>query len=157
MRPHRRVRSAAVILIALAVVACLDTVAPPLDAPHSVAAVTVQPSQATVSLGKHVTLDAVVVDAQGAPVSGAVTWTSRDTTVATVSPNGEVTAQGVGSTEITAVSASKEGTATVNVTPPAVASLQLTPSSATLAVHDELQLSATPRDDQGNALSGRSV
>ncbi|MGH7648350.1 MAG: Ig-like domain-containing protein, partial [Gemmatimonadaceae bacterium] len=145
------------IIVALIAAACLDTANTALDAPHSVAAVTVQPSRATVSVGKHVALDAQITDASGSPMTGAVTWSSRDTTIATVTPNGEVTAVRIGSTQITAVSSSKEGTATVTVTPPGVASLQLTPSSATIQVHDELQLSATPRDDQGNALSGFSV
>ena len=156
MRPYRA-RSAAMIFIALVAAACLDTATTELDAPHSVASVTVEPSRATVSVGKHVALDAQLEDASGSPMTGSVAWTSRDTTIAIVSPNGEVTAVRVGSTQISAVSSSKEGTATVTVTPPSVASVQLTPASATLAVHDQLQLSATPRDDQGNPLSGYSV
>ena len=92
-------------------------------------------------------------------MTGSVAWTSRDTTIAIVSPNGEVTAVRVGSTQISAVSSSKEGTATVTVTPPSVASVQLTPASATLAVHDQLQLSATvaTRCQFGSAARGGAV
>jgi uncharacterized protein YjdB len=158
MRPHIGVRSAVVFILTLAAIACLDTSSPQLDLPQDVAAIRLQPNSASVPLGGHVTFHAVAVDNSGDPISGqSVAWTSQDTTVAVVDANGNVSTKKIGSTQITAASASKVGAATVNVMPPAVATLQLTPSSANLLVGDVLQLSATPRDADGNALTGRTI
>ncbi|HEX6816160.1 MAG TPA: Ig-like domain-containing protein [Gemmatimonadaceae bacterium] len=158
MRPHLGVTSAAVFIITLAAVACLDTSSPQLDLPNEVVAIRMQPTSASVPLGAHVSFQAVAVDNSGDPVSGqSVTWSSQDTTVAVVDANGNVSTKKIGSTEIIAAGASKVGTASVNVMPPAVASVQLTPSSADILVGDVLQLAATPRDADGNALTGRTI
>ena len=158
MRPHLGVTSAAVFIVALAAVACLDTSSPQLDLPTEVAAIRMQPTSASVPLGGHVSFQAVAVDNSGDPVSGqSVTWSSQDTTIAVVDANGNVSTRKIGSTEIIATGASKVGTASVNVMPPAVASVQLTPSSADILVGDVLQLNATPRDADGNALTGRTI
>src|SRR5690348_2114584 len=158
MRPHLGVTSAAVFIVALAAVACLDTSSPQLDLPTEVAAIRMQPTSASVPLGGHVSFQAVAVDNSGDPVSGqSVTWSSQDTTIAVVDANGNVSTRKIGSTEIVAAGASKVGTASMNVMPPAVASVQLTPSSADILVGDVLQLNATPRDADGNALTGRTI
>jgi len=158
MRPHLGVTSAAVFIVTLAAVACLDTSSPQLDLPNEVVAIRMQPTSASVPLGGHVSFQAVAVDNSGDAVSGqSVTWSSQDTTVAIVDANGNVSTKKIGSTEIIAAGASKVGTASVNVMPPAVASVQLTPSSADILVGDVLQLAATPRDADGNALSGRTI
>ncbi|MBX6330363.1 MAG: Ig-like domain-containing protein [Gemmatimonadaceae bacterium] len=146
----------AVLLLPFTVVGCLDTAAPTLDAPHSVASVMVQPAAASVNVGKHVSLSATVLDPSGAPVSGqAVTWTVQDSAVASVSPDGDVTAKRVGSTLVTAVSANKSGTATITVLPPPVASIDLSPTSVTIAIGDAITLVATPHDETGAAVTGR--
>ncbi len=158
MRPHLGVTSAAVFIVTLAAVACLDTSSPQLDVPHDVAAIRMQPTSASVPLGGHVSFQAVAVDNNGDPVSSqSVTWSSQDTTVAVVDANGNVSTKKIGSTQIIAAGASKVGTASVNVLPPAVATVQLTPSSADILVGDVLQLVATPRDADGNALTGRTI
>jgi uncharacterized protein YjdB len=158
MRPHIGVRSAVVFILAVAAVACLDTSSPQLDLPQDVVAIRMQPNSASIPLGGHVTFHAVAVDNSGDPVSGeSVAWSSQDTTVAVVDATGNVSTKKVGSTQIIAASASKVGTATMNVMPPAVATVQLTPSSADILVGDVLQLSATPRDADGNALTDRTI
>ena len=158
MRPHLGVTSAAVFIVTLAAVACLDTSSPNLDLPNEVVAIRMQPTSASVPLGGHVSFQAVAVDNSGDAVSGqSVTWSSQDTTVAVVDANGNVSTKKIGSTQIIAAGASKVGTASVNVMPPAVASVQLTPSSADILVGDVLQLAATPRDANGNALTDRTI
>jgi uncharacterized protein YjdB len=158
MRAFFRVSPPAVLLLAFTVVGCLDTAAPTLDAPHSVASVMVQPATASVNVGRHVSLSATVLDPSGAPVSGqAVTWTVQDSSVASVTASGDVTAKRVGSTLVTAVSANRSGTATITVLPPPVASIDLSPTSVTIAIGDAITLVATPHDETGAAVTGRSA
>lgn len=126
-----------------------------------VATVTVAPSSATLTVGQTVELVAQTLDAAGGVLAGrAVTWTTSNAGVATVAPNGTVTAVGPGSATITATSEGKSGTAAVTVTaapPAAVASVAVSPTSASLTVGGTQQVTATPRDAQGNALAGRAV
>ena len=69
------------------------------------------------SVGATQQLTATVVDQRGDPLSGAaVTWTSSNEVVATVSATGLVTATGPGSAEITASSGEASTTADVSVT-----------------------------------------
>src|SRR5207245_6329732 len=58
---------------------------------------------------------------------------------------------------ITATSEGKSGTSTITVTSVPVASVDVTPSPATVVAGQTVQLTATPRDAGGNALSGRVV
>ena len=126
--------------------------------PVPVAAVTVSPGSATVSVGQTVQLTATLKDAAGNPLAGrSVTWSSGNTTVATVSGSGLVTARAAGSTTITATSEGQSGTASLTVTVVPVASVTVSPASAGVAVGRTLQLSATARDSAGNALSGRTI
>ena len=81
---------------------------PPLRAP--VASVTLQPTPATVLIGATLHLWATTKDSAGNVLSDTVTWTSSDTTVATVSTAGLVTGVAAGSAIMTATSEGKRGT-----------------------------------------------
>src|SRR5439155_10926180 len=70
---------------------------------------------------------------------------------------GLVTGVAVGSATITATSEGQNGTATVTVTPVPVASVSVAPAAPTLPVGATVQLTATPKDASGTALSGRSI
>jgi len=75
-------------------------------------------SPATVSLnylGATATLVAVIRDQNGAQLTGTVTWSSGNSSVATVDGAGIVTAAGKGTATITAISGSLSATATVTV------------------------------------------
>jgi hypothetical protein len=78
-------------------------------------------------------------------ISTAVTWTSSDTTVATISNSGLATGQGAGSTTITAKQGSITGTTSLAVTSAALVSLTVTSpnASSTLAENTSVQLKAT--------------
>ena len=81
-----------------------------------VASVVVTPATATVAVGGTQPLTASVRDAAGNVLVGrAVTWTSSDTTRATVSASGVVTGRAAGSATITASSEGRSGTAAVTV------------------------------------------
>ena len=86
-------------------------------------------------------------------------WTTTDVDVATVSNVGEVVAVGPGKAEICAESQGKTGctTVTVGTTAVAVASVEVSPSSASITVAESTPLTARAKDASGNVLAGRSV
>ena len=68
------------------------------------------------AVGETQQISSTVLDRQGNPLPDvAVSWTSADASVATVSPTGVVTAQGVGSTRLTASAGSVTARADVEV------------------------------------------
>jgi len=124
-----------------------------------VASVTVTPATASLNVGQTVQLTATPKDANGNPLTGRViTWQSSDNTIASVNSSGLVTGVGAGGpVTITATSEGQSGTATVNVTLAPVATVTLTPSSANVAITGTVQLTATPKDANGNPLTGRAI
>ncbi|MGQ9696985.1 MAG: Ig-like domain-containing protein [Armatimonadota bacterium] len=89
---------------------------PPGPAPTGVVEIQLSPSSGSIAVGETLQLSAVALDAQGKPVSGVVfTWQSSDTSIAEVSTAGLVTAKKAGTVQITAASAGKTGTATIEV------------------------------------------
>jgi len=123
-----------------------------------VAAVTVSPATPAILVSKTVQLTATPKDAAGNPLSGrVVTWATSATSVATVSATGLVTGVTVGTATITATSEGKSGSAAVTVNPVPVASVTVSPGTASIPVGGTVQLSATPKDSAGNPLSGRTV
>ncbi len=125
--------------------------------PVPVSSVTVSPASASVSAGQTVQLTATPKDANGNPLSGrVVTWASNNTSVATVNGTGLVSGVAAGSAPITATSEGQSGTASITVTVP-VASVTVSPASASVPAGQTAQLTATPKDAAGNPLSGRVI
>ncbi len=123
-----------------------------------VASVSVSPATAGVQQGATVQLTASAQDANGNPLTGRViTWASSSTSIATVTGTGVVTGVAGGSATITATSEGKSGTASVTVTAVPVASVAVTPPTASVAQAGTVQLTATPRDANGNPLTGRVI
>jgi len=127
----------------------------------AVASVTVTPSSASGTVGQSAQFSASLQDTAGNPLTGrTISWASSNTAVVTVTTSGYATAVGPGSATITATSEGKSGTASVSVTGPSiapVASVTVTPSSASMSVGGTYQFGATLRDSSGNVLTGRSV
>src|SRR5205807_1439791 len=124
----------------------------------AVASVTISPAPASVQVGQTLQLTATPKDSAGGILVGrTVTWASGNPSIATVSPSGQVTGAAPGAAPITATSEGKSGTATLTVTTVPVASVPLSPATATVLVGQTLQLTATPKDSAGGALTGRSV
>src|SRR3989454_1145258 len=125
----------------------------------AVASVDVSPATAAIYPNATVQLSATPKDAAGTPLTGrTVTWTTSDTTVATVDVNGLVTGKAAGGpVTITATSEGKSGASAITVNPTPVASVSVTPSPASVAVGTTLQLTATLTDAKGNSLTGRTV
>ena len=123
-----------------------------------VASVTVSPASASVPAGQTAQLTATPKDVNGNPLSGrVVTWASSNTSVATVSSSGLVTGKVAGSAMITATSEGQSGTSAITVVHVPVASVTVSPSSASVPAGSALQLTATPKDAAGNPLSGRTI
>src|SRR5204863_513261 len=124
----------------------------------AVATVDLTPATATVQAGQTVQLTATPKDSNGNVLSGrTVTWTSSNTSVATVSTSGLVSGVTPGSATITATSEGKSGTASVTVTQVPVATVAVSPPTASIQQGQTVQLTATLKDANGNTLSGRVV
>lgn len=80
-------------------------------------------------------------------------WSSSDTTIATASPVGLVTAVGTGVTTVTAMAGEAAGQATVTVMQ-SVDAVVVSPAAATVAPGDTLRLVAEAFDDNGHRVEG---
>ncbi len=124
----------------------------------SIASVVVSPASASVPVGQTLQLTGTPEDANGNPLPGrTISWSSGNSAVATVNGNGLVTGVAAGATTITATSEGTSGTAAVTVTSVPVASVTVSPATVSLQPGQTQQLTATPKDAGGNALSGRMV
>jgi uncharacterized protein YjdB len=154
-RPRRGVLRAILAACLTVVAACSGGTEPP----PPVASVLVSPPSSSVIVGGTVQLTATPRDAQGGTLANrTVTWSSTNTAVATVSSTGLVTAVTIGGpVTIVATSEGQDGSATVTVTPPPVATVSVSPASPSLTPFAVVQLSATTRDASGAVLTGRVV
>jgi uncharacterized protein YjdB len=122
-----------------------------------VGGVAVQPKTASLFVGGTTTLGAVVTDANGAVTNRVVTWSSDNLPVATVSPNGVVTAVAPGQATITATSEGKTDIAVVTVSRAPVGSVVVLPASGGLTIGQTLALGATVTDTRGVVVTDRLV
>lgn len=121
--------------------------------------IVVTPSSVTLTaIGQTEQLTAEVFDQNGQPISGVVaTWSSSNVSVASVSPQGAVTAVMTGTARITATTAS--ATASIDVVVSQSASrIVVTPSSATLtSIGQTEQLTAEVFDQGGRPIPDADV
>ena len=138
------------------------TVDPAASVP--VASTSVELAASSLNPGQTTQATATTRDASNAVLTGrAVSWSSSNSAVATVSGSGLISAIAVGTAQITATSEGRSGSATLTVTsgppaPPApVASVAVALSSASITVGQTTNATATLRDASGNTLSGRAI
>ena len=123
-----------------------------------VASVSVSPDTATIISNTTKQLTAMLKDASGNALSGReISWASDNTAAATVDLSGLVRGATGGLAKITATCEGKSGFATITVLGAPVASVLVTPASATLAPGATQLLTATPKDALGHALLGRVI
>ena len=128
---------------------------PPPPPPPAVGSVELDPSAVNLAISQTSQLTATVRDAAGAALTGrTIAWATADAAVATVGATGMVTAVAPGEVQVTATSESKVGTAVVTVSDEAVATVQVTPDPATVAVGQTGQLVAVARSAGGSDLPG---
>ncbi|MGQ0647330.1 MAG: beta strand repeat-containing protein [Gemmatimonadaceae bacterium] len=125
-----------------------------------VAAVTLLPGSATLTAGGSVQLTPSLFSASGAPIAvtgRVITWSSSNSSIATVTGSGLVTGVASGTVTITATCEGINGTASISVSAVPVASVTLSPTSASLSVGQQQAITATARDASGGLLTGRPV
>ena len=126
---------------------------PPPDPPRPTT-VTVSPATSELTaLGATVQLSAEVRDQNGRVMVVTVTWVSNNTSVATVSTSGLVTAAGNGTATITATAGTVSGTAAVTVAQQ-VSAVEITPDTGIVLPGTTLQLAAEAQDANGHAIAG---
>ncbi len=124
-----------------------------------VASVTIAPSLDTLIVGQAVQLAATTKDGSGNTLSGrTIVWGGSDDNVATVSSNGRVTAIAPGTLTVTATSEGKTGIATIVVLAVPVASVTISPTTASVLVGaNTAAFTAIAKDGSGNVLNGRTI
>ncbi|HEX7050968.1 MAG TPA: Ig-like domain-containing protein [Longimicrobiales bacterium] len=118
----------------------------------------IAPDTATLTaIGDTVRLEAEVRDQDGEVMTdAAVTWSSLDAGVATVSGTGLATAAAEGAARIVAAAGETADTAVLTVEQ-MPAALEVSPDSATLVPGDTLRLTAAVTDSNGVAVEGAAV
>jgi Bacterial Ig-like domain (group 2)/Right handed beta helix region len=127
---------------------------------NPVARVVVAPDAETLIEGATRLLTATLYDARDSVlINRYVMWASTDTSIASVSTTGLTFANSVGITDIIAASEGKSGWARIVVAyqSPAVASVNISPSTLSLVAGSSQQLVVTVKDSAGQALTNRVV
>lgn len=126
-----------------------------------VATVALSATSPTMFAGQSQTISVTLKDAQGNTLGGrTIAWSSSSLGVVTVSPAGLVQAVGVGTATVTATSEGKTGSITLSVSSAPVvpvASVSLVSTTTSITVGQTAQMTATPLDGHGAALTGRTV
>lgn len=126
--------------------------------PRPVATVSLTPDSTGVFVGATTTLRAALLDAAGDTIrQRTATFSSVDTTIATVSSAGVVTGVRVGTATIVATREEKADTSRVTVTLRPVNTVTVAPADTTVRVGNNVQLTATLRAANNAVLTGRTV
>jgi hypothetical protein len=127
-----------------------------------ISSVTVSLASTSIAVGDSAQATATLRDRRGRLVTGSVTWSSSNTSVATVSSTGVVRAKAAGNASVIATRNNRSGSAGISVTQPVastapVASVSVSLASNNLIVGGSTQATATTRDASNNVLTGRAV
>ena len=129
-----------------------------------IASVTVSLRSSSIAVGDTTTATSTLRDWRGRILQNrVVTWSTSDSSVATISTAGLITGVGAGTAVITASRAGKSGSATVTVTSlgsasvGSVATVSVALAASTLNPGQTTQATATTRDSANNILTGRAV
>ena len=147
-------RAAAAALVAFGA-ACSGGTEPPRG---NVEVVAVAPAAVSVPIGSTIQLSAQAMGASRAELPGrSAAWASADSSVASVSSTGMVTARKLGSVQIQAAIEGRSAYSFVSVVPRPVAAVAVSPASASVAAGATTQLQATVTDDRGGAVADQAL
>jgi hypothetical protein len=155
--PAANVRTMDNLVVSTAPIGCGG--APTVPPTPVVATVSVAIDSTSLTTPHQAQATATLRDSTGTPLAGTVTWTSSNTSVASVSSAGVVTSVGAGSANIIATSGTKSGQASISVVaaPVPVASVSVALAASSVAVGGTTTETATLRDMSGNVLTNRPV
>ena len=118
----------------------------------------ISPASPIVNVGFESQLTAVVLDQNGVPMANqSVSWSSANTSVATISAAGVVKGISGGTSNITATSGSASATVSASVQTAPVASVRVSPTSLSMVANKQGIVTAEALDGSGSVLSGRVV
>ena len=141
-------------VLAVLALACRENLAVPGG---PVASVTVTPESATVDQGDSVVLVAIARNAGGSVLTRAsVTWSTSDSSVASVGSHGTVRGVAPGAAMITAASQNESDTSRVTVRP-RVVGVRVDPGSATLTPGGSFPFAALAIDASGTPVARRTA
>jgi len=145
-----RATTTTVALIGLA--GCLD-----LKTTADACTVSVAPATLTLPVNGASSIVGTAFDCSGNSIRNKrISYSSSNTSVATVTTEGNVIAVAVGSALVSAVADGKTASVPVTVTPEAAATVTITPATLTLRRTNTRDLSATARNSQNIIITGRT-
>ncbi len=150
-----RLRIALAAIVALA--ACESSIVIPEGG--AVSTIEIGPQPVAVSINGTAQLQATLRNASGGVVQpdGSVFWASENSAIASVSTGGMVTGKLSGTTRVAASYQGVSSLVNVVVVSGAVTSVTIDPPAVDLRVGRTAQLTATPRDELGDPVAGRTV
>ncbi|MEO8295126.1 MAG: Ig-like domain-containing protein [Gemmatimonadota bacterium] len=123
-----------------------------------VGSVAVSPRSVNLAAGDTLQLSVLVQNTKGDTIAGrTVQWSSANPVLASVSSSGLVSAHAPGEVAITGSCEGQSGSCQLAIAPASAAALVLAPATANLEAGDTTQMSATVRDAQGRAITGRAI
>src|SRR6266850_6682528 len=128
--------------------------------PVPVASVSVALAASSRNPGQTTQATATTRDANNNVLTGrSISWSTSNSSIATVSGSGLVTAVAVGTAQIAATSEGQTGSATLTVASPPVpvASVNVALASSSINTGQTTQATATTRDANNNVLTGRVI
>lgn len=145
-------QSGAALLLVGGLAGCLD-----LKATPDACTVTVAPATITMPVNGTSALVGTAFDCKGNSIRNKkISYSSNNTSIATVTTEGVVIAVAVGTTTVSANADGKSGTASVVVTPEQAVSVTLTPATITLRRGNTRQLTAVAKNAQQVIITGRT-
>lgn len=119
-----------------------------------VARVTISPDPINLPPGLSTELSAQAIDSANSPLRREVTWSSSDPAIVSVTPTGVATGVANGTATIRASVGAVAGEAVARVAAFQVASVRVTPSSASLELGESIELQARAFDASGQQIHG---
>ena len=165
MRVPRTTGAALLAALAITLAACMDT--PPITSAadlvpsSSIGRITVEPSTLSIVAGGDAPLDVQLEDTEGKVMDGQpVVWVSSDSSIASVSSDGVVTALKPGKANIIAIAGTQSAQVVVDVSAkpaPKKPTVTLAPATASVVVKKTVTLVVAVVDTNGKKVTAPSV